>query len=69
MKPIATIRFQESETDEECLVIVRAAPGSIVIALSRKSDGDVEVALSEVEAREVVRALSAAIDEAERAAG
>jgi hypothetical protein len=68
MKPIATIIFQEVGTGEECVVFVRAESGSIAIALSRKSDGDVQVVLPTVQARELSRALYAAVGEAERTA-
>jgi hypothetical protein len=68
MKPIATIKFQEVGTDEECVAIIRAASGSVAVALSRESDGDVEVVLPTVQARELSRALSAALGEAEQAA-
>ena len=65
MEPIATIRFMEVDTREACVVIVRATFGGVAIALSRESNGDLEVMLPAAQARELSEALSAALQVAE----
>ena len=36
--------FQEPGTGNECWTSIRAGQGQVILALSRKSDGDIEVA-------------------------
>jgi hypothetical protein len=67
MKSLPIVTFSEPHTDEECLVILRADSGRVALALSRKSDGDVEVLMPISVAKEfqahLVRALSIAAGE------
>ncbi len=58
MEPLG-LNFQDATTGEEAYAAVRAAEGCIALALSLKSDGDVEVVLPV----EVCRALATALTE------
>jgi hypothetical protein len=60
MESIATISFKEAETGEHCLVLVRAGQGVALLGLSRRDDGDLEVALGPSELEELVAALQRA---------
>jgi len=66
MSPIATIRFQELETGEDCVAIVQSSSGKIALALSRKSDGDVEIVFTTAQTSELIQALTAALKKAEQ---
>ncbi len=61
MQSIDTINFQEIDTHEECVAIVRADSATIVVTLSRCSDGDLEVAMPPAEATKLRDALSRAL--------
>ena len=65
MRSLPIVTFSEPDTGEECLVILRAGSGHVALALSRKSDGDVEVLMPVSVAKEfqshLVRALEIAI--------
>ncbi len=53
--------LSEPETGEECWAGVRVVQGQVLLALSRMSDGDVEVALSHENVRRLAHALMNAI--------
>ena len=59
---VQTRTFVEPGTSEQCVAIVRVAPGQVLLALSRRSDGDLELAMPPDEATLLAAAL-------ERAAG
>ena len=53
--------FQEPGTGSECWTSIRAGQGQVVIALSRKSDGDIEVAFELRDAEKLHALLGRAI--------
>ena len=61
MTSIATIQFQDADAQDEALVVVRAGAGSVVLGLSLKSDGDIEVVMPPETAEAVIRALQDAL--------
>lgn len=62
MKDIATVKFLDKETGEETLAIVRADKDKIALSLSLMSNGDIEVMMGRVEARDLVTALQTGIE-------
>ena len=58
---VMTRQFVEQDGGEECLVIVRTGPGWVALALSRRSDGDVEVFMPPTEVEALVSALQQAL--------
>jgi hypothetical protein len=61
MQPIATIQFPDAISSEESPAIVRADSGVVGLALSQRSNGDLEVMLPLDAARDVVKALQRAL--------
>jgi hypothetical protein len=66
MENVATVRFKDVDADDEALAIVRARVGAVAVALSLQQDGDLEVVLPVDAARELRRALDAALAVADR---
>jgi hypothetical protein len=62
LSSVATLKCTDVGTGDEALVIVRAGPEAIGIALSLLGDGDVEVMLSLEDARRARAALDLAIE-------
>jgi hypothetical protein len=60
-RQVDTFPFRDPDTGEDCWAGVRVVAGKILLALSRSSDGDVEVTLSEPEARRLAQAISSAL--------
>jgi len=58
---IDAFTFTDPDTGEECWAGVRNAQGRILLALSRRADGDVEVTLNEQYARRLAQALTDAL--------
>ncbi len=63
MNEIATITIQDIESSDEALAIVRYGKGQIALALSLKSDGDVEVVMNKANALALIDALKKATDQ------
>jgi len=61
MDQIATVAFRDTESGSEALAIVRAAPGIVGVALSLRSDGDIEVLLPTTAAQTLLEALHHAL--------
>ena len=59
-EPVA-IQFQDLDTKQEALVTVRFDDSCVVIGLSHKEDGDLQVVMSKEEAIRVMEALKAAV--------
>ena len=53
--------FAEPASSEQCYVGVRARDGQVLLALSRRTDGDVQVGMPLPEAERLVRALQSAL--------
>jgi hypothetical protein len=58
---VGSFSFQEPDTGEECWASVRVGQKQIAVVLSRKPDGDVEVALSKPDAEQLLTLLAKAI--------
>lgn len=61
MKVIDTIHFIDSDSGQEAMAIIRAGEGHIMLCLSLKEDGDIEVALPPTECERLLRALRQAL--------
>ena len=61
MKETATIKFQDLDSSDEAVMIVRHDESRIALCLSLKSDGDVQVVMERTHARKLVEALKEAI--------
>lgn len=61
MNEITTITFQDTETSEAALAIVRHDQNNVAICLSHKSNGDVEVMMTKADATKLVEALKKAV--------
>ena len=61
MQEVATLTFRDALSDAEALSIVRVSPGMIGLALSLRSDGDIEVVLPVPTARALMCALGQAL--------
>lgn len=57
-----TIQFEDLETQEEALAIVRYDDSRVVVALSHKKDGDMQVVMNKEQARKLLDALKAAVE-------
>jgi len=53
--------FQEPDSGEECWTAVRAGQGQVILALSRKTDSDIELAFPKPEAERLLAMLAQAI--------
>jgi hypothetical protein len=53
--------FQEPGTGDECWTSIRVGQGQVILALSRKSDGDIEVAFELRDAERLHAILGRAI--------
>jgi len=56
-----TIRFQDIETRDEAVVIVRYDQSQVALCLSIKSDGDLEVSMTKDDTRALLEVLKRAI--------
>ena len=64
MNVVATIGFRDAESGGEAIVIVRAAPGAVGLALSLRGDGDIELFLPPAAARDLLDAIRQALTQA-----
>jgi hypothetical protein len=62
MRTSHTIQFTELETFDEGLIVMRSDERSVALALSIKTNGDMEVVMSKVDAKRLLEALSEASD-------
>jgi hypothetical protein len=60
--PVATLIFVEPGSDEECVATVRTAADLVMIGLSRKTDGDIEVGFPVERAQELLAAIRKSLD-------
>jgi hypothetical protein len=61
MKENITIRFQDADTEEESLVIVRDDGKNIGLCLSILSNGDIEVFMDKKDVVKLIEALNTAV--------
>ena len=64
MREVATINFRDTVNDDDASAIVRSASSTVALALSLKSDGDVEVFLSAQDVDALISALKRAVADA-----
>jgi hypothetical protein len=60
MKHAATIKFEDLDENDEALVIVRYDEGRVVLGLSLRTNGDLQVVMNKESARQVILALTEA---------
>lgn len=63
MQESTTITFQDAETSEEAVAIVRYDQSNVAICLSHKSNGDMEVVMAKADAQKLIEALTKAVTE------
>ena len=61
MREIVTIKFNDADSGEEALAIIRAIEGQIALCLSLKQNGDIEVFFGSEEGERLMEALRQAI--------
>ena len=61
MKEAATIRFEDLETGQEAIAVVRYDESCVIIALSHREDGDLQAVMGKEQARRLRDALNAAL--------
>ena len=62
MEEIATIQFQEIETSDQGLAVIRRSKDAVAIALSLQGNGDIEAVMTKEDARRLLKALQAAVE-------
>ena len=66
MKEAATITFNDADSTEEAVAIVRYDESRVALCLSLKSDGDVEVVMMKADAGTLIEALKEAMNQTRR---
>ncbi|HET7585465.1 MAG TPA: hypothetical protein VFK13_11195 [Gemmatimonadaceae bacterium] len=61
MKEIATIRFEDADTGDPGVAVIRTAARVVGLALSLESNGDIEVFLKAADCERVIAALQQAL--------
>lgn len=61
MTEAVTIQFEDLETKQEALAIVRYDDSCVVVALSHKEDGDMQVVMNKGQAKKLLEALKMAV--------
>lgn len=62
MNEIATIAMRDAESLDEAAIVIRRDRKYVVLSLSLRSDGDVQIVMNINDAKAVVEALRAAVD-------
>ena len=65
MKSISTIEFRDCDSQDDALIVIRAASRCIALGISLKSDGDLEVIIPVEKAQSLIDSLQQAISIAE----
>jgi hypothetical protein len=61
LEEVATIKFTDIDANDEALAIVRCDENCVVVVLSLKSDGDIQVAMNKEDAKKLTEALEKAV--------
>jgi hypothetical protein len=61
MNDAVTIKFTDLDSSDEALVLIRHDETSVVLGISLKSNGDIEVVMTKENARAVIHALELAV--------
>jgi hypothetical protein len=64
MTEAATITFQDTDSSDEAVAIVRYDESRVSLCLSLKSDGDVEVVMKKADVEKLIEALKKAVNQA-----
>lgn len=64
MKEATTITFQDAESSDEAIAIVRYDESNVALCLSLKSNGDIEVVMNKADAYKLIEALTTAVSQA-----
>jgi len=64
MKQSATTTFQDADSSEEAVAIVRYDERRVALCLSLKSDGDLEVVMKKADVGKLIEALQKAVNQA-----
>ncbi len=59
---MATLEFKDAETGESDLAIIRVYEESLVLCLSKETNGDVEIELSPTDCERLVAALKEGLE-------
>ncbi len=62
MQEAATIKFEDAETSDEGIAIVRYNEKCIALCLSLKADGDIEVVMKKSDAERLIEGLKRAMN-------
>ncbi len=62
MTEATTIQFEDLETKQEALATVRYDGSCVVVGLSHKEDGDIQVVMSKAQAMKLLEALKTAVE-------
>jgi hypothetical protein len=61
LEKFTTIKFTDIDTNDEAIAIVRYDENSVVVALSLKSNGDIQVVMKKEDAQKLLGALKKAV--------
>ncbi len=61
MEEVATITFEDLDTKSEAVAIVKRDADAVLLALSIRVDGDIQVVMRRVDARRLLEALQTAL--------
>ncbi len=61
MEEVATITFEDLDTKSEAVAIVKRDAAAVLLALSIRVDGDIQVVMRRVDARRLLEALQTAL--------
>jgi hypothetical protein len=61
MEEVATITFEDLDTKSEAIAIVKRDADAVLLALSIRVDGDIQVVMRRVDARRLLEALQTAL--------
>ena len=63
MKEAATIKFNDAESSDEAVAIVRCDVSRVALCLSLKSNGELEVVMNKADAGKLAEALKRVLDQ------
>ena len=63
MKEAATIKFNDAESSDEVVAIVRCDESRVALCLSLKSNGELEVVMNKADAGKLAEALKRVLDQ------
>ena len=61
LEEVVTIKFMDTDTNDEAVAIIRYDENSVAVALSLKSGGDIQVVMKKEDAKKLSEALKRAV--------